>query len=327
MCFTVGEAPLVFYLSRCVKYMNGTMATDANNTKTTTALADGRTDTKKTTRTDNMVNENKDRQTANKRQQDMTMMQKNETATVKEDDDRGHKQKANAENFKITELTYEKEMTMQLELNGDKQITAIDLIRCTRLMCGGIFACRSVGNNRYEITMSGQAGKNKLSDGFKIGNTMVQGKAISNDEMVVSFLGLSAYIIDGEILEKLESWGVSAVSPIKCCMWQGTWVADGTRFVNVRFTVTVQSLPYSAKFNTATGIEHFRVIHNRQMKVCRVCIQPGHILRDCPEFMCFKCGVQGHCARECMMKIKRCAVCYNLEDKCICNDTISDIET
>lgn len=72
--------------------------------------------------------------------------------------------------------------------------------------------------------------------------------------------------------------------------------------MKVRFTETVKSLPYSAKFETAGGAEHFRVIHDRQIKVCRLCIQPGHIVRDCPDFTCFKCGQQGHYARECAEK-------------------------
>ncbi|CAJ1079172.1 hypothetical protein F7725_000099 [Xyrichtys novacula] len=31
----------------------------------------------------------------------------------------------------------------------------------------------------------------------------------------------------------------------------------------------------------------------------RLCIQPGHIFKDCHEFRCFRCGKQGHYAREC----------------------------
>lgn len=108
---------------------------------------------------------------------------------------------------------------------------------------------------------------------------------------VFSFLNLPTYIQDEEITRKLTEWGVTAVSTIKRRMWPGTDIADGTR---VRFTDTVKSLQYSTKFETMRGTEHFRVIHDRQVKVCRLCSQPGHIARDCPSLKCFKCRKKGH---------------------------------
>ncbi|XP_038153957.1 uncharacterized protein LOC119791746 [Cyprinodon tularosa] len=153
-----------------------------------------------------------------------------------------------------------------------------------------------------------------------MGTSTVMAKELTNDELIVSFLGLPAYITDEEIHKKLQTWGVRAVSDIKRRVWPGTKIADGTRFVKVKFNETVQSLPYSVKFNTALGPEYFRVIHDRQVKVCRVCLQPNHILRDCPEFFCHSCGVQGHYARECSSrkKEKKCILCNNKMDNCIC---------
>ena len=219
------------------------------------------------------------------------------------------------------EVSFEKKLTVNIELLGDVHIPTIEVIQSARLLCGGLLACRNIGDRKFELTMSNINGKQRLLEGFKIGETAVVASELANDEMVVSFLNLPAYIEDAEILEKLRGWGVQAVSAIRRRMWPGTRIADGTRFLKVKFNDKVQSLPYSTKFNTALGTEFFRVIHDKQVKVCRLCIQPGHILRDCPEFTCHKCGVQGHYVRECNMVAKKCKVCYNGMDKCICNES------
>ena len=101
-------------------------------------------------------------------------------------------------------------------------------------------------------------------------------------------------------------------------MWPGTRVVEGTRFVKVKFTDTVKSLPYSTRFDTEMGAQYFRVIHDRQVKVCRMCIQPGHIVRECPEFRCRNCGGQGHYARECDQWEPKCKKCGKKESNCVC---------
>lgn len=180
-------------------------------------------------------------------------------------------------------------MTVALEFQGTKEISALKLMCCIKELCGRLMACQATGARSYEVTMSHIKGKERLMDGFKIGDVRVMAKDLCNDEMVVSFLHLPAYISDADILMKLEGWGVSAASRIRRRMWPGTNIADGTRFLKVKFNSRVQSLPYSTKFETAIGPEHFRVIHDRQIKVCRMCLQPGHILRECPEFSCHRC--------------------------------------
>lgn len=49
--------------------------------------------------------------------------------------------------------------------------------------------------------------------------------------------------------------------------------------------------------------------------MCRLCIQPGHIVRDCPSFKCFKCGKQGHYVREC--NEGNCSVCAMRDALCV----------
>ena len=197
---------------------------------------------------------------------------------------------------------FEKRLTLVVEIEGTDRITMMELLRKVKEECGEVIGCRFKNPKSYELTMETEEGKVKIMDGLRIKNNTVTAREINNDEMVVSFINLPTYIDDDTILGKLRDWGVIPVSRIRRRMWPGTTIADGTRYLKVKFTDTVKSLPYSTKFETAGGSEHFRVIHDRQVKVCRLCIQPGHIVRDCPDFTCYKCGKQGHYARECAEK-------------------------
>ncbi len=211
---------------------------------------------------------------------DMEKKRRLDKKNVREKEDEGEQRRRN----------YEKQLTVLVEIEGEDRITMMEVLKKVREECGVVIGCRYKTPREYELTMEEERGKEKILDGLKIKNSRVVAKEISSTEMVVSFLGLPTYIQDEEILRKLMEWGVTAVSRIKRRMWPGTDIADGTRFLKVKFTDTVKSLPYSTKF--VGGVEHFRVIHDRQVKVCRLCIQPGHVVRDCPSFKCFRCGKQ-----------------------------------
>ncbi|KAM9726311.1 uncharacterized protein ACNS7B_017278 [Menidia menidia] len=216
-------------------------------------------------------------------------------------------------------VVYEERNTVIVEMKGGEAVTAMELMKTIRELCGAIAACRFLADRKYEVTMVTDTGKRRLLDGCRIGETVLHTRELTSDEMVVSFLAMPAYIGDEAVIAKLAAWKVEAVSVVKRRMWPGTQVADGTRYVKVKFNKTVQSLPYSTKFDTAAGPEYIRVIHDRQARVCRLCLQPGHIVRECPEFKCYRCGAQGHLARECK-KPRQCALCYNAATNCICNE-------
>ncbi|MEQ2205164.1 hypothetical protein XENOCAPTIV_027345 [Xenoophorus captivus] len=106
---------------------------------------------------------------------------------------------------------FEKDSTVQMKIECNDKITSPDPMK--RMHGGGLLACRMITEKKYEITMSGAAGKSRLMCGFIVDSTQIMAKELINSELVVSFLGLPAYITDEEIL--LHGWGVSAVSAIK----------------------------------------------------------------------------------------------------------------
>lgn len=194
---------------------------------------------------------------------------------------------------------YDKELTVEVVVEGTEIVSMMDVLKEVKKECGEVLGCRVRGERLYEITMKNEEAKLKLMDGIRVKGVLIQAKDIVNNDMVVSFINLPVYLEDGKIISKLEEWGVRAISAIKRRKWPGTEIADGTRFLKVRFNEEVRSLPYSTKFETLRGTEYFRVIHDRQVRVCRLCIKPGHLFRECPEFKCFRCHKTGHYAREC----------------------------
>lgn len=123
---------------------------------------------------------------------------------------------------------------------------------------------------------------------------MIKGKLCEIRQLhVVSFIYLPACINDSEILDKLLNWRVTPASDIKRRMYLGMDIVYGTRYLRVKF------LPYSTKFVTEEGTQYFRIMNDRQVKTCLLCMNLGHMFKDCPEFRCFHCNEQGHFARDC----------------------------
>ncbi len=225
---------------------------------------------------------------------------------------------------------YSKEATVIIDMAEQSDARAEDIIKAVNERIGGgkILAVRPRQGKEYEITLTNREACDGLDKGLIIKGKLCEIRKLKTREYVVSFIHLPAYIEDSEILNKLENWGVTPASEIRRRMYPGTDVADGTRYLRVKFPKEVVSLPYSTKFDTEEGTQHFRIMHDRQVKTCRLCMNPGHVFKDCPEFKCFQCDEQGHFARDC--DAVKCPDCRKVMVRCECwmedEDEIQNIE-
>ncbi|KAK7884034.1 hypothetical protein WMY93_027157 [Mugilogobius chulae] len=88
---------------------------------------------------------------------------------------------------------------LMLELEGGGEVSPMAFIRAAKNVSGKILACRQISKQKYEVTVATAGAKEGLLDGFRNRETKVHGRDISTDELVVSFMGLPAYIKDEEI--------------------------------------------------------------------------------------------------------------------------------
>ncbi len=214
------------------------------------------------------------------------------------------------------ERIYLKEATVTVDLGNVKDARAADIIKAVieRIGDGRILAVRPKQAREYEVTLECEEDTECLIDGLNINGTNCEVKRLQNRDFVVSFMHLPVYLADEHILNKLE--GVSPISKLKRRFYPGTSIEDGTRYVKTRFPKEVASLPYSTKIETAEGPQYFRVMHSNQVKTCRLCMSPDHVVKDCPEFKCFKCEERGHFARTC--NAVTCPDCNLVLNKCEC---------
>lgn len=215
---------------------------------------------------------------------------------------------------------YTKELTWLIETSNTSGITAMDIIQAINeeIGLGKLLAVRNRKNKDFEVTLINETECEKLEHGLIIKGRLYETRSLGNNEMTVSFLNLPAYIEDQVILQKLVRWGVVPILPVKRRYYPGTLIADGTRFLRVRFPKQITSLPYSTQIETVEGYQYFRVIHDGQVKMCRLCSSTDHIMRDCPKMTCRECLEQGHYARHC--RALRCPECKQALIRCICAD-------
>ncbi|ROL44208.1 hypothetical protein DPX16_20863 [Anabarilius grahami] len=86
--------------------------------------------------------------------------------------------------------SYEKKLTVLVEIEGEERVTMMELLKKVREECGVVIGCRYKTPREYELTMEEEKGKEKLLDGLRIKNSRVMAKEVDSMEMVVSFLGL-----------------------------------------------------------------------------------------------------------------------------------------
>lgn len=216
--------------------------------------------------------------------------------------------------------TYKKEFSLIVDVENNKSVSAGQLIREVEARCGlnTIYACVPKGMDQFEITVSDQETSELLAGGIEIDGKTYSCMEVSSRTVVVSFIHLPGYVSNKEIYDKLWSYGVEPMSDIKRRFHPGTNVADGTRFVRVKFPPNVVSLPYSMRFSSGNSSSYFRVVHDNQKKVCSICLSDEHLFKDCPDFKCFHCGLQGHVARTCMAPT--CKKCKCAGARCFCTE-------
>lgn len=219
-----------------------------------------------------------------------------------------------------------KDCTIILNVGDNQRVKATDVIRelDDKYGRGSVYACVPKAADCYEVTFANKNIAEKVTTGVTIADKQCDCDLLYSDIMVVSFMHLPAYITDAEIKLKLASYGIALKGKIKRRYYRGTRCADGTRYVKVEFPKHIKSLNYLMKFDTVYGPQMFRVKHNNQTKVCSLCLSDEHLMRQCPDFKCFRCGVQGHTKKSC--EAGRCTRCSRYPVSCTCNVENNDVD-
>lgn len=213
-----------------------------------------------------------------------------------------------------------KECTVVIDVEDNKRFSPMSIIESVEIVCGdgNVLAVVPRSGNLYEITVvDNDAVRALTSEPLDIGRKRVECKPVVSQEKVVSFLHLPAFITDEVITDKLENLGIELKSSIKRRVYEGTTVADGTRYVVAKFPPNLSSLPYTMKFEIDENrSEYIRVKHDNQAKVCTKCFSDEHLYASCPLNQCFRCKEYGHLLRHC--ENDPCVTCNEYPARCLC---------
>lgn len=214
---------------------------------------------------------------------------------------------------------FAKEATVVLDVGDNRKVPGLDVISAVeeKYGKGSLFACVPRSGNCFEVTLATSSIAEKMSTGLKMKGYIYPATLLYSDIVVVSFMHLPAYILDREIENNLRDLRCEVRSPVYRRYYPGTHVADGTRYVNIKFPSGVKSLNYLMKFNTVHGIQMFKVKHDNMTKVCSNCLSSDHLFATCPNFKCYQCGLQGHVKKRCTTEV--CRKCHYYPKGCECD--------
>jgi hypothetical protein len=219
--------------------------------------------------------------------------------------------------------TYVREHTVRVDVEDNKRTKADSVIGAIEQKLGAdaVFACVPKSGNIFEVTTADLISAELLLDGVEIDGRIFECSEVEqkgNKPIVVSLMYLPAYMEDDVIEAKIKEFDtdIEFVGHIRRHFYRGTTIADGTRIVTLRLPPGLKSLPYTMKFPYGNSNDYYRVIHDNQVKLCRVCNSDSHLMLNCPDFRCHRCNGQGHLKRQC--EALPCTRCRRYGLKCVC---------
>jgi hypothetical protein len=225
---------------------------------------------------------------------------------------------------KSDDRSFDRDHTVRLDVLDNTHIRANSVIEAIEKKAGpgSVFACVPKSGNLFEVTAADNTTAELLLDGIDIEGKVYACTEVSQTRgrpITVSIMHLPAYIEDNVIVSVLTNFDseIELIGSVRRHYYRGTSIADGTRLVTLKLPPTCRSLPYTMKFPFESSSEYYRVMHDNQVKLCRVCYSHEHVMMSCPDFLCNKCGCQGHFKRQCVAK--QCVQCYRYGAKCMCD--------